>query len=452
MSSGLPVITRPESAGASRHPAASAPELLLADECYPCPRNPLVTTAQKRLEAMALRVMQTPVVRRARDEVARRWKILAGPQAPAEAWSRFDELVEEFAFNDVLKAVNSDANHPQVLGMLWAPPREWMGQRLPGSRGSGGDGPDNHYALIPVDGAARFEINGQRFDPAPADVPFTLIGNSAITITLAMLEWRDIVCDDDGRFVITLGPEPADGRHNHIQTPVDARYLFVRSCRADWRQIPVALSVRRLDPPTRAPLSEDEMAALAARSMIDNVVAMYWFMRVFENLPANAITAPFCTGEISGLVTQMISFLRLELADDEAYVVTISAGDAAFRDIVLHDYWFRTIDYWKYQTSLNNAQGRTDAAGNTTYVICAQDPGVHNWLDTRGLRHLLVVHRWQAMPRDPDRAPPQTQGRRVKLHELAAALPPDITRVTPEQRGAQLRERQASYQLRLIDQ
>lgn len=437
--------------GATADSTARREPLLVPDAHYLAARNPAVTADQRDLEALALRLFDSPVVQRARAEVARRWKILAGDRVPHEAWSRFDELVEEFAFNDMLKAVNSDANYPKVLGMLWAPPREWLGRRVPGSRGSGGDGPDNHYALIPLDGAARFEISGQRFDPAPADVPFTFIGNSAITMTLAMLEWRDIVFDADGRFVITAGPEPAEGRANHVQLPADTRYLFVRCCRADWQEVPVALRVRRLDPPTRAPLSETEIVALAARNMIENVVAMFWFMRVFDSLPANAITPPFCTGEISGLVTQMISFLRLDLAEDEAYVVTIGSGDAAFRDIVLHDYWFRTIDYWQYQTSLNNAQGEMNADGTTTYVIAKHDPGVHNWLDTRGFQHLLVVHRWQAMPRQAGHPAPQTSGQVVKFRALDSVLPPGTPRLNGDQRAAQLEKRRQHYALRLID-
>jgi hypothetical protein len=253
----------------------------------------------------------------------------------------------------------------------------------------------------------------------------------------------------DGSFVITLDPEPANGRPNHIQTALEARWLFIRDCRSDWRQIPNEYHVRRLEPPSAPPLTVEQIAARAARYIVDDVPAKYWFMRTFYVLEPNTITAPFGTGAIGGLVSQKISFARLKLADDEAFVVTMGSGGAPFRDLVLQDFWFRTIDYWKHTSSMNKSQGIPNADGSTTYVISIQDPGVHNWLDTVGLHELLVVHRWQGLSSDPGpEGLPSARGELVKLKDLDTMLPRDMKRVSPTERQQQLAERLQTFNLR----
>lgn len=414
--------------------------------------NPTATVDQRDLEQLAIQVLQMPFVQQSKAQMAQRWTTIVGTDITAEARQRFDELVEEFAFNYVLKAVNSDANYPRVLGHLYGPPHRWFEHAIPGSRGSGGDGPDQNYTLVPVDCHARYELRGVRVDPRIADVPFTLTGNPSLTMTLGSLDWQDVVFDANDGFVVTLDPKPADGRPNHIQTRPEARWLFIRDCRSDWRQRPNAYRIRRLDPPAAAPLSVEQIAERAGRFMIDDVAAMYWFLRTFKALPANAITTPFNTGAIGGLVSQMISFARLALEDDQAFVVTLDSGDAPFRDIVLQDFWFRTFDYWRRTSSMNNAQGIPNADGSTTYVVSHADPGVHNWLDPAGYRELLLVHRWQGLDRklNPEKQP-KASSRVVRLADLDSVLPAGTARVTPQQRAEQCAQRQTAFDSRYVD-
>ncbi|HEY1973045.1 MAG TPA: hypothetical protein VGH89_34190 [Pseudonocardia sp.] len=427
----------------------AATSLVTPDGHFLSATNPLATAEQRELERRALRILAMPPVVAGRDAMANRWRTIAGREVPAEAWRRFDELVEEFAFNYVLKAVNGDPNHPRLLGMIWCPPHEWFGLKVPGSRGSGGDGPDQHYAFFPVDANARYEVTGRHFVPGAADVPVTLIGNPSFTMTLGSLDLRQVPVAGDGTFRFTVGPEPADGRVDHLRTAPGAMYVFMRDCRADWVEVPNAYRVRRLDPPTGPPWTDEQVATRAAQIMVEDVAPMFWFMRVFAGLEPNTVTTPFGTGGISGLVSQKISFARLRLPDDQAYVFTMGGGGAAYRDIVLHDYWFRTIEYWRRTSSMNNAQGISNDDGTTTYVVAHADPGVHNWLDPAGLHELLVVHRWQGLPDPPGPdGPASAHGRLVDLADLDSVLPAGVVRVTPEQRRAQVEERLRSFLLR----
>ena len=423
------------------------------DGFFLSPSNPTATVDQRDMEALALKVMEMPIVKKARENVAMRWKTIIGKEGTAETWARFDaQMLEEFAFGSVLKAVNSDANYPKVLGHIYGPPHEWFGMKVPGCRSGGGDGPDQHYSIIPIDAYARYELHGQRFDPGVVDVPFTLVADNSVNMTLASLDWQDVQVESDGSFVITLEPQPANGRPNHIQTKIESRYLFIRDCRADWRQKPNGYRIKRLDPPSAPPITIDQIAERAGLFMKMDVATMYWWMRTYDAREVNVISDPVNPGPMGGLITQRICFAKLVLPDDEACVATFGSGGAAFRDVVLKDNFFRTFDYWKHTSNMNNAQGIPNADGSTTYVISIQDPGVHNWLDPVGFHELLVVHRWQGLPRTPGpEGEPWVKYQWVKLGELERALPPGMRRVTPDERKQQLAERLETFKLRYVD-
>ena len=396
-----------------------------------------------------MRVMASGPVEQARALVEMRWKTLAGKGAPAEAWGkRFDELIEEWIFNYCLKAVAADPNHPVVAGMLFCPPHEWFGMQVPGSRAAGGDGPDQHYVIIPVAHGARYEIEGRRFDPVPADIPLNVIGNPSLTMTLGKLDLLEINVAEDGQYRLTAGPEAANGDPNHIRVPPGAMYLFNRECRSDWRQVPSHWTVRRVDPPSADPWTDEEIADRASSIMVEDVPPMHWFNSIFAAMEPNAVSPVFWTGGVGGLVTQSIIFARLQLDDADAYVFTIGPGDATYHDIVLHDYWFRTIGYWERQSSLNNGQSRRNPDGSLTYVVAHEDPGVANWLDPCGFEHLLVVNRWQGLRGGGQ---PTACGRLVPLADVDSELPADVPRLTPEERARELKERQETFLLRFDD-
>jgi hypothetical protein len=414
--------------------------------------NPLATAEQRELEARAIRLLETEAVRRARSQTEMRWRTLAVRDAPVEAWDRFGELIEEFAFNYALKAVAGDPHHPAVLGMVYCPPHDWLGLQVPGSRGSGGDGPDQHYVLIPVSHGAHYEIEGRRFEPVPADIPLTVTGNPSLTMTLSSLDLRRIDVAADGRYRLTAGPEPADGNPNHVHVPPGAMYLFIRECRSDWRQLPSALRVRRTDPPSTEPWSDEQAAARAAAMMVEDVAPIWWFQHLLEALEPNTVPAPYNTGTVGGLVSQSVMFARLQVDPGHAFVFEIGAGGARYHGIALYDYWFRTLDYWQRQSTLNRGQSLPNPDGSYTYVVAQEDPGVANWLDPDGLEHLLVIHRWQGIPVKSDPAhpedPPSASGRLVPVAELDSVLGEGVPRVSPAERRAALAERLESFRLR----
>jgi len=410
--------------------------------------NPIANADQRDAENIAMELIKHPKLIEAREKAAYKWKTVtactAGPQM-----SRFEGMMEEYTFNYALKAANADANYPKVV-RVYIPSAEWFGRRAPGSRW-GGDNPDNAYRTVPIDYNARYVIHGQRMPGGVANVTYTLVADTSTSVTLASLEGRDVEVDENGGFSITIDNQPANGRKNHLQSTPRVMYLFVRDCYNDWvRETPNALRAERLDAPSRGPMTLDEMAEFAAFHMVEGVYISYWFTRLNYGVPTNTINPPRMAGILGGLVSQGNSLGVVQLEDDEAMIVTATDGGAEFRNFLVNDVWFMSVEFWKRQSSLNPGQMAADADGRFTYVIAHEDPGVHNWVDTGGLGELYGQHRWQGLPRG-NVPPPELSTSVVKLKDLEGALPRGVQMVTPSQRKQQLERRALEFKRRFVD-
>jgi hypothetical protein len=123
------------------------------------------------------------------------------------------------------------------------------------------------------------------------------------------------------------------------------------------------------------------------------------------------------------------------LEDDEALLLELPDPRARYWGIQTASVLVHTLDFAARLASINNAQARVDDDGLVRIVVSHRDPGVHNWLDTTGLRHgdlMMRVHEGSQL------APPSTKV--VKLRELPDIVPEAAT-VTAEERRTQIRAR-----------
>jgi len=414
--------------------------------------NPIANRDQMAAEEDALAVLKTQTYKDARTRTAFLWRLAYGEDARAEALPMFEEAMDEYAFNYVLKAVASDENYPRLV-RDFMPPHSWFGRSLPGAR-MGGDNPDNCYRVGGVAHGARYEVSGKVIGRPAANVSFTLVANYGTSVTLQTLDFNDVERASDGSFTITIDATPAQGRRNHLCTAPGCKFLFVRDSMSDWNQeTPLALCLRRVDAPSADPLTIEQMAARAAHRMIEEVPLYYWFTRLFSGKPVNTFSVQLASGSLGGLVTQAGAQGRLKLADDEAAVVTVDPAGATYAGIVVHDWWFRTRPYWSHTASLTSPASTPDADGRFTYVVSAADPGVHNWIDTGGMRETLILYRWQGLPAQKVRQGPAIDPVRVvKLSELPRVLPKETVMTNSQGRAQQLESRLRGFARRLIEQ
>lgn len=401
-------------------------------------RNPIANPDQFAAEELVARLLTTDRIRQARRIVAQNFATAHGSEVPDEAKPSFEQAMDEFVTNYMFKAAACDPSYPRVV-RLFMHGYSWAGHDVPSAR-MGGDNPDNVYRVVGIGHGHRYVLKGGPVGSHAPSISLTLVANWGTSMTIQTLMYDELDRAPDGSFEITIDDQPANGRKNHMTTAGDVRFLFVRDSLSDWAtQNPLDLAITCLDPGP-VPLTEDQLAAEAAKRVIEEVPLYFWFSRMFSALRPNTLLVPDGKAAFGGLVRQTSSRGNLVLADDEAFVATYDPSGAAYSAVALHDWWFRSIDAHRTLSSTTTDMAVRNRDGTVTVVVAPRDPGVANWIDTNGLHHVQFLVRWQGVDRVPTIA-----GKVVKVADLDPALP----RVTPQQRAEEVEARRAAARRRV---
>lgn len=413
----------------------------------------LATPAQVEAEQALIALLGDPEVKSAQAKVKAALAQTEIGKTPDGA-ARIDEVVAQWTSSLTFKELLVDRPQPVVLWGTDDTPRTWLGHTL-GGVGTSGDNPDHIYRSSAVDGSGRYELIG-RFDPArrpaqfvvaasaliPEDQIKSLNANSAgLGGKTTVLSDRDLKVAPDGTFRIVIGgPAPTDGTPYIALDPGTIGVGF-RDVLSDWdRQQPATLTIRRLDsqatkPLDRADVKRRVVERLGSYVRFWSAFPNSWFGGLQPNTISKAVPREGGWGYLAGL--------RFSLKPDEAILVTTTRGGAEYQGIQITDPWMIAANGRRHLTSFNPTQVKADADGAYSFVIAARDPGVANWLDTAGLHDGYAVLRWQNFP-----AASTGEGllREFKVIKLAdAAKLPDLAKVTPQERRAQVAAREASY-------
>jgi hypothetical protein len=396
--------------------------------------HPVATAEQHEHELAALVLVEHPTVKAAYASIGAAWLNRAKP-SPAMA-AAFPAAFEEVMFSAAVWSSNTNPLRPKVT-CITRLEHQLEGRRIPGSRW-GIDNPDSVYRVIPVSGDEEYVIRGAVGEHRMTENYFTLW--DASMMSLDVLNGTTMAVDADGSFEITVGPRKRAA--NHITTTPAAKELYIRDVLLDWgRDDPNAFTVERVGGDGPA-WSLDEQAEKTAAMMAYFADFTGKLAHGAYKLPVNHFSLGWTADHTGGLRNQVYVMGRYELADDEAFVVDVSDGGAKYFTVPLGNKWGTTLDVLDRTGSLNKAQSAPNADGTYTYVISAEDPGAHNWIDTGGLPEGLLTLRMAEFPAGGATPDLSAQGRVVKLADL-----PDLPQVAD--RAAQLAERRAAYLRRL---
>lgn len=432
----------------------------------PSAASSLATTDQAEVERTALRLLQRPEVQQIRAEALTQFQDDSVAAIPAGRRT-LDQGVDECVLAAIYDTILNDLSRPRIL-WIETPPHCWFGHSVGGARYFN-DNPDCPTRAASLDPAGSYQIRGRPAGNRQIALSFQLYHDNTYGLVLPGLPPRSsaqarfdtplgglfdesLQLAADGSYTITLSPEPAGGRVNHIQTRPDGCALLIRSILSDWSvQNADWLEIRRLDQSgDRAALSDAELASQVVRRLQRDVPfwlkANHFFL--FDN-PPNRLPTPQARGGGWGYS----SFGNYRLGMDEALVITIHPMGARYTGLVVTTPWSISCEHIRRSGSLNNAQTRANRDGSFTYVVAPTDPGVANWLDTNGLDAGGYFVRWMKFPE----LPPSGDGlvrdvRLVKLSDLRHALPDDVPRLTNAQRAVELAARAEAFERRLAQQ
>ena len=265
-------------------------------------------------------------------------------------------------------------------------------------------------------------------------------------------DFSSLSLDEHGRFDVIVSPERPAGHAGDwwaLHPECEKFMLRIVGCRWGEDREP-RFGIDRLDTP--AAKGRPSLAQLAARFAeipFTTATCALAFPDKVEKMRAEGLVNTLKVvdfSQMSGLSRQSYYEGVYDLADDEALITEVAVPDqVGYWSLILTNELYETTDWYNNQSSLNMEQAVVDGDGVFRAVVSARDPGVHNWLDTSGYPSGAIQGRWF----DTDQRPTPTI-RKMRLDDIAAALPPDTCRVSPAERDTMTRARRIAAQMRTI--
>ncbi len=256
--------------------------------------------------------------------------------------------------------------------------------------------------------------------------------------------------DPGGNFEVVLSASrPAQERPgNWMRIEGDHPTLTVRHFFYDWEtEVASSLHIERLGDAVDAQgPSVDPDAALSRQlvalgDFVEHNLA--FFLQFGAAAPNNGFLAPIDRTDIGAAAENRPVIGRWELGPHEALIVEVLPPEGIYWSFSIGNPWWETIHYGRHQSSLNAHQAVADSDGLVRVVLCSEDPGVANWLDTAGHSNGPIILRCVRT----ETAPTPTT-RVVPFGNIHAELPPDTTKVTPEERRSVLAARRRAVRER----
>ena len=318
----------------------------------------------------------------------------------------------------------------------------------------GGDNADFTYQQAWVDGNSTYRITGTlgtaRFlsvsvqGPRPEKIPgtdFPSLHEPFGDIPEVSLFGHELVTEWDGSFELFIGGE--ERGPNWLPTNPGTRKLFIRQGFDRWEETPTVMRIERVDMDEPAPMptperfvSAVEWAGQFITGLMNDWPEHPYRYSAQSTTPSNPNAFvqddPESEGGKDKIRGRSVGNMCWKLAGDEAMIIEFPGRDRFWMFTNMGSF-FNSMDYLYRQVSYTPSRAVMDEDGMVRLIMCHDDPGYHNWMDTQGFELGNMTFRCILS----DKATP-IRTRVVARADLASALPPDTATVTREERIAQL--------------
>ncbi|MGO8772594.1 MAG: hypothetical protein ACLQIK_12380 [Mycobacterium sp.] len=301
--------------------------------------------------------------------------------------------------------------------------------------------PDCIYTRAVLRGGQSYRLFGNRGTARYVGLQ-TMSGIAATANELV----DELEADADGNFEVVLSADERAG--NWMRIDGDHPTLTVRHFFYDWdNEVASSLRIEPLDDAvgcTDRPLDPDVAVSRQLVALGDFVQDnLAFFLQFGAAAPPNGFLPPIDRTDIGAAAENRPVIGRWELSPGEALIVEVEPPEGIYWSFSIGNPWWETIHYGRHQSSLNAHQAAVDSDGLVRVVLCGEDPGVANWLDTAGHSNGPIILRCVRTKTAP------TPGARVvSFDNIRAELPSDTTVVTAEQRTAILAARRRAVRER----
>lgn len=289
--------------------------------------------------------------------------------------------------------------------------------------------PDCVYTRAVLRGGESYRLFGNRGSARYVGLQ-TMNGIAATANALV----DELEVDGDGNFEVVLSAEQQTG--NWMRIEGEHPTLTVRHFFYDWdTEVASSLRIERIGDPAVSDSGPIDAGAALSRQLValgdfvqDN---LKFFLQFGAAAPSNGFLPPIDRSDMGAAAENRPVIGRWELQPGEALILEVEPPEGIYWSFSIGNPWWETIHYGRHQSSLNAHQAVVDSDGLVRVVVCADDPGVANWLDTAGHSNGPIILRCVRTKTAPT---PTT--RVVPVEDVLKDLPADTALVTPERRSS----------------
>jgi hypothetical protein len=319
----------------------------------------------------------------------------------------------------------------------------------------GGDNGDCIYQQAWIDGENVYRISGNVGSvsvlnitvqgPRPAKQPGTdwpSIPEPMGDIPETNIFGHQMTKDWNGDFELYIGG-PKRGP-NWVPTTPGSRKLFIRQIFDTWDEQPAVFQIERVGMTTPRPLpqAEDIIVALdwAGRFVDDQMhdwpEGPYLYTEAHYDRWRNTFPQTLGTDQVKDKNRgRFIHNMSWALQPDEALIVEFDDHGGLWMFTNMGEF-FNSMDFLYRPVTYTRSRTKVDDDGKVRMVMCAEDPGYHNWIDSQSFARGNLTYRNFLRTEAPE-----LRTKVLKRSELASALPAGSAKVTAEQRIQQMHER-----------
>ena len=301
--------------------------------------------------------------------------------------------------------------------------------------------PDCIYTRAVLRGGQSYRLFGNRGTARYVGLQ-TMNGIAATTNELV----DELEADAEGNFEVVLSPDEREG--NWMRIDGEHPTLTVRHFFYDWdTEVASSLRIERLGDAVQATSRPVDPDLAMTRQLValgdfvqDNLA---FFLQFGAAAPPNGFLPPIDRTDIGAAAENRPVIGRWELRPGEALIVEVEPPEGIYWSFSIGNPWWETIHYGRHQSSLNAHQAAVDSDGLVRVVLCAEDPGVANWVDTAGYSNGPIILRCVRT-----KTAPTPTARVVPFDDIRAELPSDTAQITSKERTSILAARRRAVRER----
>lgn len=260
------------------------------------------------------------------------------------------------------------------------------------------DCPDTIYHQFSVGAGSTYRVTGTR--GASPYISFTAYRAGVTDRVVADLHDGELEIATDGTFSLLVGGAAQD--RNWLDLGADAAFVIIREYTHDRANgVKATFVVEQLTPDLGHRPEPDAARMTSVLGLLglglgfvnDATMRLSDELRLRPNVMNEA--AAELVSEMAGTPHNHYQLCAVELGTGQALQLELTPPPCRYWSVHLNNYWLESPEFRDGQrVCINDSQAVREADGRVKILVGPDDPGVENWLDTKGRTETILLARY----------------------------------------------------------